>query len=333
MHPARLELRSYRRPFRQPLKTYHGLWSLREGILLRLTDAEGRVGWGEIAPIGEFGTESMGQAIQFCRSLPQITPELIDQIPPDFPACRFGLESAWETLTAVNVAIPTDPSYSYLLPSGANALLTWQPLWQSGARTFKWKIGVATLNEELNLFEHLISALPTGARLRLDANGGLSWEAACEWLQVCDRYAIEFLEQPLPPHQLGQMMQLRDRHTTPIALDESVTTIEQLEFCHQQGWRGIFVIKPAIAGSPARLRQICQTHQLDVVWSSVFETAIARQYILNLLIPSVSNSASRLERAIGFGVKSWFANSVLDRPEFEEIWRSLETADARCLFF
>jgi O-succinylbenzoate synthase len=51
MDSARLELRSYRRPFRQPLKTSHGLWSLREGILLRLTDAEGRVGWGEIAPI------------------------------------------------------------------------------------------------------------------------------------------------------------------------------------------------------------------------------------------------------------------------------------------
>ena len=324
MHSARLELRSYRRPFRQPLKTYHGLWSLREGIVLKLTDDEGRVGWGEIAPIVEFGTESMGQAIQFCRSLPQVTPELIEQIPAELPACRFGLESAWETLTAEG-AIATDHSYSHLLPSGANALLTWRPLWQTGARTFKWKIGVATLNEELNLFEHLIGDLPTEARLRLDANGGLSWETACEWLQVCDRYSVEFLEQPLPPAHLSEMLQLRDRYTTPIALDESVTTLEQLESCHQQGWRGIVVIKAAIAGSPARLRQICQAHQLDVVWSSVFETAIARQYILNTLIPSMPAS----ERAIGFGVKSWFANSALDQPEFEAIWRSLEPVSAR----
>ncbi|MBI4782318.1 MAG: o-succinylbenzoate synthase [Oscillatoriophycideae cyanobacterium NC_groundwater_1537_Pr4_S-0.65um_50_18] len=326
MDSARLELRSYRRPFRQPLKTSHGLWSLREGILLRLTDAEGRVGWGEIAPIVEFGTESMGQAIQFCRSLPQITPELIDQIPAELPACRFGLESAWEMLTADKAIEQAAASpYSHLLPAGANALLSWQPLWQQGARTFKWKIGVATLNEELNLLEHLISALPAGARLRLDANGGLSWDAACEWLQVCDRYAVEFLEQPLPPDQLSQMLQLCDRYKTPLALDESVTTVEQLEMCHQQGWQGIFVIKAAIAGSPARLRQLCQTHPLDVVWSSVFETAIARHYILNRLIPSLPAS----DRAIGFGVKSWFANSVLDQPEFEEIWRSLETVGAR----
>ncbi|MBW4657280.1 MAG: o-succinylbenzoate synthase [Drouetiella hepatica Uher 2000/2452] len=324
MHSARLELRSYRRPFRQPLKTYHGLWSLREGIVLKLTDDEGRVGWGEIAPIVEFGTESMGQAIQFCRSLPQITPELIEQIPGEFPACQFGLESAWETLTT-NGAIAHDFTQCHLLPSGANAMLTWQPLWQAGARTFKWKIGVAPLNEELNLLENLFGALPAGAQLRLDANGGLSWEAACEWLQVCDRYPVEFLEQPLPPDQLSEMLQLRDRYTTPIALDESVTTLDQLEFCHQQGWRGIFVIKAAIAGSPTRLRQICQECQLDVVWSSAFETAIARQYILNTLIPSLPLS----ERAIGFGVKSWFANSVLDQPEFEEIWRSLEPVSAR----
>jgi o-succinylbenzoate synthase len=323
MNLAQLELRSYRRPFRQPLRTHYGLWSLREGILLRLTDAEGRVGWGEIAPIVEFGTESMGQAVQFCRSLNQVTADLIEQIPLELPACRFGLESAWESLMAGLTTVEASrPSYAYshLLPTGANALLSWQPLWHTGVRTFKWKIGVAPLNEELNLLEHLITALPDEACLRLDANGGLSYEAADQWLQVCDRYAIEFLEQPLPPDQVDRMLELAERYTTPIALDESVTTVEQLEACYRQGWRSIFVIKAAIAGSPARLRNLCQTHELDVVWSSAFEAAIARNYILNCLIPSVPAS----NRAIGFGIKSWFSNALLDHSDPAQVWQSLE---------
>jgi len=32
------------------------------------------------------------------------------------------------------------------------------------------------------------------------------------------------------------------------------------------------VIKAAIAGSPSRLRQFCREHEIDAVFSSVFET-------------------------------------------------------------
>ncbi|MBD3881156.1 o-succinylbenzoate synthase [Phormidium tenue FACHB-886] len=318
--PASLEFRSYRRPFKSPLRTAHGLWCLREGILLRLTDAAGRVGWGEIAPIVEFGTESMGQAIQFCRSLPaEIMPDLLSQIPASLPACQFGLESAWETLAH---SPPPSPAYShsYLLPTGAAALLVWQSAWQSGVRTFKWKIGVAPLHEELSLFEQLVTTLPAAAQLRLDANGGLNWEQAIQWLRQADRHRkVEFLEQPLPPDQFDELLKLSDRFSTPIALDESVTTVEQLEAHHQQGWRGIVVVKAALAGSPNQLRQVIQANQLDVVWSTAFETAIGRQYIQSYLIPSVPDRG----RAIGFGVKHWFENSALDQSAFEQAWKSL----------
>ena len=321
---ANLAFRSYRRPFRQPLKTAHGLWCLREGILLRLADEDGRVGWGEIAPISEFGTESMGQAIQFCRSLPpDITPELFSQIPATLPACQFGLESAWETLTAwETLAAASEPAprlLSHLLPSGAIALLTWRSAWQAGIRTFKWKIGFAPINEELSLLNQLAATLPPEAQLRLDANGGLTMEQAGQWLTQIDRYPnIEFLEQPLPPDQFEEMLKLSDRFATPIALDESVTTVEQLETCVQQGWRGIFVVKAAIAGSPSRLRQVIAENQLDVVWSSVFETAIGRQYIQKYLIPSVPDRG----RAIGFGTLHWFDESALDQAA-ELAWQSL----------
>ena len=290
--------------------------------MLRLSDESGQVGWGEIAPIVEFGTESMGQAIQFCRSLPpEITSDLFSQIPSTLPACQFGLESAWETLIATTTAPDPPRPSSYLLPPGAIALLTWRSAWQAGIRTFKWKIGVAPLNEELSLLDQIITTLPPDAQLRLDANGGLTVDQTVQWLTHADRYPnIEFMEQPLPPDQFEELLKLSDRFSTPIALDESVTTVEQLEACVQQGWRGIFVVKAAIAGSPSRLRQVIATHQLDVVWSSVFETAIGRQYIQKYLIPSVPDRG----RAIGFGTLHWFDDSPLDQAA-ELAWKSLAT--------
>jgi len=45
-----------------------------------------------------------------------------------------------------------------------------------------------------------------------------------------------------------------------------------------------FVIKAAIAGSPSRLRQFCREHEIDAVFSSVFETAIGTQAALKLAV-------------------------------------------------
>ena len=41
----RFEFRPYRRRFVR-LATSHGSWDIRDGIILRLTDETGKVGWG-----------------------------------------------------------------------------------------------------------------------------------------------------------------------------------------------------------------------------------------------------------------------------------------------
>jgi O-succinylbenzoate synthase len=297
----RFKFRLYQRQFGRSLSTSHGDWKIREGIILRLIDASGKVGWGEIAPLPWFGSESLDQALDFCRQMPdEITTETIFSIPDELPCCQFGFESA-VNLGLVDIP-PSQIAYSALLPTGKAALDEWEPLWNQGYRTFKWKIGVTSIEEEMQIFDRLIQVLPMGARLRLDANGGLSFEEANEWLKVSDRLKmIEFLEQPLGVSEFETMRELSDRYSTAIALDESVATIAQLQTCYQQGWRGVFVIKPSIAGSPKRLRQFCQTHKVDAVFSSVFETTIGRQAALNLAA-ELGNS----HRSLGFGVDSWF---------------------------
>ncbi|MGF1932809.1 MAG: o-succinylbenzoate synthase [Nostoc sp. ChiQUE02] len=312
------KFRPYRRRFLRSLTTNHGKWEIREGVILRLTDETLKVGWGEIAPISWFGSETLEQALDFCCQLPgEITDEMIFSISDELPACQFGFESACDMGSRRDNFITPNSSlfYSALLPAGEAALNQWQTLWQQGYRTFKWKIGVYAIAHELKIFESLIYTLPAFTKLRLDANGGLSYEEANLWLWTCDNFKanaelpleIEFIEQPLPVEQFQGMLELSTSYETAIALDESVATLGQLAACHQQGWRGIFVIKPGIVGSPSRLRKFCHQHQIDTVFSSVFETAIARQAALQLAAELSQNN-----RAIGFGIDHFF--------EQEETW-------------
>ena len=101
MTKNKFQFRPYRRRFKPPLQTNHGIWDVREGIILRLSDEIGRVGYGEIAPISWFGSETIEQALDFCRQLAhEITQETIFSISDRLPACQFGFESAWEDLKA-----------------------------------------------------------------------------------------------------------------------------------------------------------------------------------------------------------------------------------------
>jgi o-succinylbenzoate synthase len=359
----KFEFRTYQRKFKHPLQTSHGIWEVRQGIILKITDKNGQIGWGEIAPLSWFGSETFEQALDFCISLPtNISEETFFSISAELVACQFGFESAlssssnsflgsaWERISGGSASIlhaaeppgkhsQAEPGnedkienrYSGLLPAGETALSALQMLWQQGYRTFKWKIGVAAIETELKVFQQLVQAIdklcdnPEKAFLRLDANGGLNYSQAEIWLKTCDNVveipdfsvSIEFLEQPLSIAQFEEMLALSAVYKTPIALDESVANLDRIQECYHQGWRGIFVIKPAIAGSPSQLQKFCQTHKIDAVFSSVFETQIGRQAALNL-----ANSISLNSRALGFGTDCWFDDENQE-TWLKHLWRQM----------
>ncbi len=315
--------RYFSQKFTNPIITNHGVWEIRESIIIRLIDENNNVTWGEISPISWFGSETIKQALYFCEQLPkEITKEIIFTIPDNLPACQFAFESSTHAggfcLCSRDFQSPgTNLTYSGLLPAGKSALNQWSNLWEQGYKTFKWKIGVSQINQELEIFDLLISSLPTSAKLRLDANGGLTYQQAELWLEKCDQFSpkIEFIEQPLPPDKFTEMQELSNLYLTPIALDESIANLHQLQSCFQQGWRGIFVIKPGIVGSPFRLREFCKKHQIDVVFSSVFETEIGRQAALQL-----AAELSKNNRAVGFGINHFF--QLQEANWLESLWKT-----------
>ena len=304
----------YQRRFKQPLHTSHGLWQIREGIIITLIDSAGNTGVGEIAPLSWFGSETMSQALKFCRGWgDNISSQDIANIPDRLPCCQFAFESALLDLTQSRSMVQKDNlDYCYLLPAGKKALTNWQGIYQTKKNhTFKWKIGVYPLEQEIEILQQLIEELPSEVKLRLDANGGLNFSQAEQLLTVTENLKkIDFVEQPLPPNNLAKMLQLSKDRTTLLALDESVASFKQLQLAYQQGWQGVFIIKAAIMGFSSQLIKYCQANSLDVVISSVFETEVGRSAVFKI--------AQQLNhpRAIGFGV-DYFVRSANQARKFD----------------
>ncbi len=279
----------------RPLITHHGIWSSREGIIITLEDAKGRIGRGEIAPVSWFGSETLSEALAFCQQLPeQVTENLSKEIPASFPCCQFALESAMFHLDHPLLdENEFDFQYTCLLQAGEKAL---EQLTEN-VQSYKWKIGVYPIEKEQNIFLDLVKSLAPGSKLRLDANGGLTLAQSRQWLSLLEGYQqiVEFLEQPLASCEFEAMLQLSKEYNTAIALDESVSGIQQIVNSYNRGWRGIYVIKPAIAGSVSKLRQICLDFALDVVVSTVFETKIGRSMSLYL-----AKEIANPQRSLGF---------------------------------
>ena len=307
----------YQRKFKIPLETRYGSWSVREGIILKLIKNEQQIGWGEIAPLAWFGSETLEQALNFCQSIGScFNEELIDEIPDHLPACQFGFESALKNLSTKKTVFPIElppHKYSYLLPTGKKALDYFSKISKDAQKllgdreslTYKWKIGLQNFTQEISIFEQLVEQLPLNSRLRLDANGGLNLETAQRWLSFTDQIRqIEFIEQPLPPDQFSELLTLSENFKTAIALDESVSSLKQLKTCYELGWRGIYVIKAAIIGSPRQLENWFQNKAIDAVFSSVFETQIGQQAVLAL-----AQELNNCDRTLGFGVNQWFEDA------------------------
>lgn len=98
----RFQFRRYRLPFRAVVRTAHGPWAEREGVVVRLDAEEGRpagdrgprVGWGEAAPIPWFGTETVDEVLEGCRSLGEWIDAEPDQVLARVPVRLGCLRSA-----------------------------------------------------------------------------------------------------------------------------------------------------------------------------------------------------------------------------------------------
>ncbi|OHE89219.1 MAG: o-succinylbenzoate synthase [Verrucomicrobia bacterium RIFCSPLOWO2_12_FULL_64_8] len=330
----KLAFRRYRLPFRGALRTAHGPWAEREGILIRTEDEAGRTGYGEVAPIPWFGTETVEEAEEVLGKLAgDVDDATVESIPERLGCVRFALASALGGVGRIAHNPPSPagerrvkddaPNHSRhpvaaLLPAGKAVLAAADKALEQGYVALKWKVGVHDAADEWGVLDDLLARLPAHVKLRLDANGAWNSRLAAKWLERCAERPVEFVEQPCfagasqgPAHQRKTddiLLGLANDYPTPIALDESVTGMASLREWLGRGWRGVVVVKPALAGPPAAVLALLENHRADAVFSSALETAVGGRAALQV---AFSYQGPR-PRALGFGVAPLFTDARFD---------------------
>ncbi len=294
------------------VRTAHGVWTEREGVIVRLEDETGAAGWGEAAVIPWFGTETTDEAEAACRELGERVDEArLAEVPARLRCVRNALAAAQEG-KALEKPKNTSLGIAALLPSGRAALAAIPPRAEAGFRVFKWKVGVGNIADELVLLDDVCAELPRGAKLRLDANGAWDRRQAERWLECCAERPVEFVEQPIAADARGAhdlLLGLANDHLTPLALDESLTNDSEVEHWLGAAWRGVFVIKPSLLGNAAAALEKLSLAKASVVFSSALETAVGARAALRAAF-----AWSGEPRALGFGVWPLFTDARFDGP-------------------
>jgi O-succinylbenzoate synthase len=310
-----LQFRRYRLPLRTKVRTAHGPITEREGVLVRLEAADGRVGFGEAAPMPEFGGETIEAVV---AELDRIGTRAEADVFPTEGCVGFALQCARSNLArTATPPIQSSLTVAAWLPAGQAAIRELAEKAEAGFRTFKLKVGVEDPAREMGLLDDLCAEMPEGAKIRLDANGAWDRRVAERWLQHCAERPVEFVEQPVAAEARGAADLLRGLAAdfpTPIALDESLAGAGAIERWLALGWPGVWVLKPSLLGGAATLdrlgRELRRAHgNADVVFSSALETGVGAQAALRMAFAWPGEL-----RAVGFGVWPLFADPTFDGP-------------------
>jgi o-succinylbenzoate synthase len=264
----------------------------RSGILVRLQDESGAVGFGEVAPLESFGSESTEKSEKLLRSFcGVIRREAISEVmDAEYPCTCYALSCALRQL---------EPGQKPLDESGPDKWVPTAKLIQNNAfgeigtparasrhaGVVKVKIGDGSLDQDEEMRGIIREAITwcrkRGIKIRLDANEQLSYDETVKWLGFLEQDAetIEFLEQPMDRCLLPELAELSHMNTIPIALDESVAILRFQESFSEMG-QFLYVIKPSLGDLSVVRKFGIQADR--IILSSVFETAIGFSEILEL---------------------------------------------------
>lgn len=270
------QLYRYTLPVETGIILRHRRLKQREGYLIKLTQSQNE-GWGEIAPLPEFSTETLDQVkIQLQQLLAHWRHnEVIDDNLDDYaPSVAFGVSCA---LAELHNTLGEQGNYQtaplcYGDPDELYDKLNQMP----GEKIAKVKVGLYEANRDGLIADMLLEAIPD-LKLRLDANRAWSIEKATLFaskIKPEHRSRIQFIEEPCKTPALS--LQFSQQHHIAIAWDE---TVREADFTVKADNNvSAIVIKPTLVGSLQKCIQLIKAaHQqgLIAVISSSIESSLA----------------------------------------------------------
>lgn len=228
--------------FKKPARTSRGAYSEHRMILVTMTEDDGRFGLGECAPLPDLSCDAhaydrLGDVAKLIDEAVK-SDNYVDVLRP-YPALLFALESAMYDISHSptlydtpfargEVGIPTN-GLVWMAPYD-DMLEQVKAKLKAGFRCIKLKIGAIEWEEEIKLISFIRSRFGKDKlELRVDANGAFSPENAMSKLEELAKYDIHSIEQPIRQGQWDAMAELCRKSPLPIALDEELIGVNDLE--------------------------------------------------------------------------------------------------------
>jgi len=286
----------YALPLTRPWQTSRGVTHTRHGRLLRLHSADGRCGWGDCAPLPDFGIDEAA-------------------------ATAFAEECAHLDLAAQAAGLPLDAWLSGSTPVGSLAVnAVAGPIFDltpahftGGFSVFKIKVGSGDAAAEIAHLQRLCRDLPGHLRLRLDANAAWDFATAREFLAACADLPVDGIEEPLRAPDPECLRQLQAGLPFPLAIDESTQLLDAAFFAEPPVRR--LVVKPARQGGLLASRDLARRAQaagIEVVVTSALESPCGLLACAHLAAAVAPNAVH------GLATADCFAEETASRPTIRQ---------------
>jgi L-Ala-D/L-Glu epimerase len=223
---------------RHPFVIARGGASEWRTVLVRVIDErDGAEGWAEAAGnrfYGETAETVVAVLPRLAAAIESVDPWALETAEAEMhrairghPAAKSAVSAALHDLAAKRLGVPlyqmwgldprTAPASSYTIAIAGNEELRRRVDEARDYPILKVKLGT---DRDAEIIRVVREAAP-GKQLRVDANAAWTPKHALRMIELLRELDVEFVEQPLPPHDLEGLRFVRERSALPIVADES----------------------------------------------------------------------------------------------------------------
>lgn len=251
--------------FKRPSGTSRGVLSTKETWFIILKK-KGKIGIGECGLLRTLSIDDRDDYEEklkwVCNNI-NLGETLLREKLIEFPSIQFGIEVAFRSVEAENPYILFPSNFTKGEENIPINGLVWMGVpdfmkqqieekIEQGFSCVKLKIGAIDFQKELDLLRFIRSNFSEDRiEIRVDANGGFSYEKTLNNLIQLSEFKIHSIEQPIQKNQHDSMAELCKSTPIPIALDEELIGVfgtDKKEELLQKIQPQYIILKPSLIG-------------------------------------------------------------------------------------
>ena len=321
----------YSLKFKKPFETANKIFTERKGFIITIKDSKNIKGFGDAAPLPEFGTESFKDDEIFLKEfklnlkidLNNFEDSLLENLAQieKYPSLRHGFEQAFlnyvcsKTNISLNELLNRESSKNINvngvigIDSIKDTLKVAKDMLNIGYKTLKVKVGRKNFEDDFKTIEEIRNIAGPGINLRIDANSKWNYEGAKKVLKRLEKFNIEYCEQPVS--KSINFIRLKEQTSIPLAADESIRSFKDANDFLTTKAAAVLILKPMILGgiiNTMKIADLAKKEKIKVVISSSFESAIGRSFAI------LAASFIKDETAHGLGTAELFEKDLVEDP-------------------